>query len=145
MIDKLELLAIKSVALRDPEYFYRRVCRYYSQNFNTPLTEVHNLPWPFVFSNYLEHIVETNNDQESIYNLAIDICYPEKRVTEEEDLQRRIKEIEEEEAAKRQAKKEAHEKKLQEAKAKRDEEENDIVMDSSKFAHLDAEMEDENE
>ena len=135
MIDKLELLAIRSVALRDPEYFYRRVCRYYSNNFHTPLEEVHKLPWSFVFSNYLEHIIETNNDQESIYNLAIDICYPEKRVTDDEDLDRRIKEIEAEEEARR-----MRERKKAEELAKK-EEEPDIEMDSSKFAHLDEEME----
>ena len=78
MINELEILAIKSVALKDPEYFYRRVCRYYSEKFHTPLTEVYKLAWPFVFNNYLEHVIETNNTKEDVYNLAIDICYPEK-------------------------------------------------------------------
>ena len=48
MIDQLELLALKSIALKDPEYFNRKVCRYYSEKFHTPLAEVYKLPWAFV-------------------------------------------------------------------------------------------------
>lgn len=104
MIDKLEGLALRSVALRDPEYFYRRICRYYSQNFHTPLLEVYELPWAFVFTNYLEHIMENNNTKEYIYDLSIEMFYPELVESEEEELQDWIKKIEEEEEAKRQAK-----------------------------------------
>lgn len=135
MIDKLETIALKAVALKDPEYFYRRVCRYYSLNFHTPLMQVYELPWPFVFSNYLEHIIETNNGKEDIYNLAIDICYPERRVDEEDSLNRRIKEIEAQEEAKRQKAKLDLEKK--------EEEEKEISMDASRFSHLDDEMEED--
>lgn len=133
-IDRLETLALKSVALKDPEYLYRKVCRYYSLNFHTPLAEVHTLPWPFVFTNYLEHIIETNNSKEDIYNLAIDICYPEKRVTEEDELNKRIKEIEAEEEEKRQKAKLDLETKKQEE---------DINMEPSSFSHLDKEMEED--
>jgi len=144
MIDQLEVLALKSVALRDPEYFYRRVCRYYSEKFHTPLTDVQELPWPFVFTNYLEHIIETNNGKEDIYNLAIDICYPERKVSEEDELQSWIKRIESEEEAKREAKKQkeliAEESKLEENPPT---EEKDINMESTSFAHLEEEMEEE--
>lgn len=148
MIDKLELLAIKSVALKDPEYFHRRVCRYYSEKFHTPLMEVYELPWAFVFTNYLEHLIENNNDQEDIYNLAVDICYPEKRISEEQDLQRRIKEIEAEEEAKRQAKKAKQNPPKEE---KNQEEQNpqtgdqEIHMGEGSFAHLEEDMESDDE
>ena len=138
MIDKLELLAIKSIALKDPEYFHRRVCRYYSEKFHTPLMEVYELPWAFVFTNYLEHLVEANNDREDIYNLAIDICYPEKRVDEEEEIQDWIKRIEKEEEAKRQAKKEEEEKKNPHTEENQEEE---IHMDENLFSHLEDDME----
>jgi hypothetical protein len=147
MIDQLEILALKAVALRDPEYFQRKVCRYYSEKFHTPLIEVYELPWPFVFTNYLEHIIEVNNGKKEIYDLAIDICYPEIKENEEEALQKRIKEIEAEEELKRQA----HKKKVEERKAQQTAEQNphieepDIVMESTSFEHLEEEMESENE
>ena len=145
MIDKLELLAIKSIALKDPEYFHRRVCRYYSEKFHPPLMEVYELPWAFVFTNYLEHLVEANNDREDIYNLAIDICYPEKRVDEEEEIQDWIKRIEEEEEAKRQAKKEKEEKEKEnphtEENQKEQVQEEEIHMDENLFSHLEDDME----
>lgn len=147
MIDKLELLAIKSIALKDPEYFHRRVCRYYSEKFHTPLMEVYELPWAFVFTNYLEHLVEANNDKEDIYNLAIDICYPEKRVDEEEEIQDWIKRIEEEEEAKREARKN----KMEEEKAAKENKEEpgeknpriddeEIHMGENLFSHLEEDM-----
>ena len=147
MIDQLEILALKAVALKDPEYFHRKICRYYSEKFHTPLMEVYDLPWPFVFTNYLEHIIETNNGKKEIYDLAVEICYPELIEEEEEALQRRIKEIEAEEEAKRQAAKEKYEAKRreEEAKANPRTEEPDIEMKSTSFEHLEEEMEDDSE
>ncbi len=143
MIDKLELIALKSVALRDSEYFCRRVYRYYSEKFHTPLAEVHKLSWGFVFTHYLEHIIETNNTQEQIYNLAVDHFHPDmKKVknfmgefeSEEEEVQAYIKKIEEEEKAKLEKQK-VNPHKEQEIKSK------EINMDSTLFEHLDEEME----
>jgi hypothetical protein len=147
MIDKLELLAIKSVALKDPEYFQRRICRYYSEKFHTPLMEVYSLPWSFVFTNYIEHLIETNNDKESVYNLAIDICYPEKREEEEQEIEDWIKDIE----AKEEAKREARKKKMEENKAAKENKEEpgeknphiddeEIHMGENLFSHLEEDM-----
>lgn len=147
MIDQLEILALKSVALKDAEYFQRRVCRYYSEKFHTPLLEVYELPWPFVFTNYLEHVIESNNGKKEIYDLAVDIFYPEIAKNEEEELQDWIKKIEAEEEAKRQA----HKKKVEERKAQQAAQENphtkepDIVMESTSFEHLEEEMEENDE
>jgi len=143
MINELELLALKAIALRDPEYFNRKVCRYYSEKFHTPLTEVYNLPWAFVFTNYIEHIIENNNTKESIYNLCVDMFYPEKKKvenflgefdSEEAELQAWINKIETEEAEKR--------KKLAEEALQKEPE---IKMDSSSFSHLEEEMDEEND
>jgi hypothetical protein len=130
MIDQLEILALKSVALKDAEYFQRRVCRYYSEKFHTPLLEVYELPWPFVFTNYLEHVIESNNGKKEIYDLAVDIFYPEIAKNEEEELQDWIKKIEAEEEAKQEN---PHT------------EEPDIVMESTSFEHLEEEMEENDE
>lgn len=139
MIEQLEAIALKSVALKDMEYFHRKICRYYSNHFHTPLLEVYDLPWPFVFTNYLEHILETNHGQEGIYDLAIDICYPEKRIDDEYHLQQRITEIEAEEEAKRQAIKD----RANPPKETSSEDEPDIEMKSISFEHLEDEMEEE--
>ena len=147
MIDQLEILALKAVALRDPEYFQRKVCRYYSEKFHTPLMEVYELPWPFVFTNYLEHVIEVNNGTKEIYDLAVQVCYPEMVEEEEAAIQRRIKEIEEEEQRKREKhKKKVEERKAQEAaKQNPHTEEPEIMMESSSFEHLEEEMEDNDE
>jgi len=142
MINHYEVLALRDIALKDPEYFQRKVCRYFSEHFHTPLLEVYDLPWPFVFTNYLEHIVESNHGQESIYNLAIDICYPEYRQEEEEEVEDWIKKIEEEEEAKRQAAHALANPPIEEPEEEM-EEKPEINMESTSFAHLEEEMEED--
>lgn len=146
MINELEILAFKSIALKDAEYITRKVCRYYSEKFHTPLAQVYELPWAFVYTNYIEHIIENNNSKEQIYNLAIDIFYPErKRVSnflgdfenEEQELQAWIKRIEEEAEQKRQKEKQITLKQEEPTK----QEGSEIKMESTYFEHLDEEME----
>ena len=148
MIDRLELLAVKSVALKDPEYFQRRICRYYSEKFHTPLMEVYKLPWAFVFNNYIEHLIENNNNKEDIYNLAIDICYPEKREQEEQEIEDWIKDIEAKEEIKRkerQQKKEQQKIDTKEVHKNPHIENEEIHMGEDMFSHLNDDMEDNNE
>jgi hypothetical protein len=155
VIEELETLAVKSIALKDPAYFYRRVCRYYSEKFHTPLMAVYDLPWPFVFTNYLEHIVESNNTKKEIYELAIDVCYPEKGKIEnfmgefknsDEEEEAWIRRIEAEEDAKREKEKGKNQtlETLPPIPEESTIEENpDILMESTSFAHLEEEMDDE--
>jgi hypothetical protein len=151
MINELEILALKSVALKDAEYFTRKVCRYYSEKFHTPLMEVYKLPWAFVFTNYIEHIIETNNTKEDIYNIAIDVFYPEKKrvktfmgefENEEQEIQAWINKIESEEQEKRDKKSVKQELK-QEAAAQPIEPESEINLEANQFEHLDREMEED--
>ena len=146
MINELEILALKSVALKDSEYFTRKVCRYYSEKFHTPLTEVYNLPWAFVFTNYIEHIIETNNTKEDIYNIAIDVFYPEKKrvknfmgefSSEEEELDAWIKKVEKE------AQEERDKKSLKQPVLET--KESEIKLEANQFEHLEKEMEENNE
>lgn len=149
MIKELETLAIHGVALKDSEYFTRKVYRYYSEKFHTPLMDVYELPWGFVLTNYLEHIVETNNTTEEIYELAVDICYPELREIEEDAIMDRIRELENQniqagygkDPKKERAKKVA---KIEKEKAETQNphnEEKEIDMGEGMFSHLDEEME----
>lgn len=141
MIDRLEILALRATYVKDSEYFERKVRRYYSEKFHTPLYDVYTLPWPFVFTNYLEHVLETNNSPEELQTLVTEICYPERN--EEKELEKRIKEIEAEEEAKRQAKKQKEESTNIEKKTESKNphiEEPDINMGVGDFAHLEEEM-----
>lgn len=151
MINELEILALKSVALKDSEYFTRRVCRYYSEKFHTPLMEVYSLPWAFVFTNYIEHIIETNNTKEDIYNIVIDVFYPEKKRVknfmgefdnEEAEIQAWIKKIEKEAQEERDRKSIKQELK-QEQVAQSTYPEPEINLESNQFEHLDKEMEED--
>lgn len=144
MIDKLEIIALKSIALNDPEYFTRKICRYYSEHFYTPLAEVYKLPWGFVLNNYLEHIIEKNNSKDDIYDLCIDILYPEKKKVksflgefdnEEAELQAWINKIEKEEKS--------NPPKKQEKKQSPHTAEEQISLDLNKFKHLEEEMNEE--
>lgn len=140
MIDKIEAISIKSTALKDGEYFYRKVCRYYSEKFHTPLLQVYDIPWPFVFQNYIEHVVETNRSRKEIYELAIDVCYPEKRQQEKEADDKWLKEIEKEEQEKTRLEKEALAAKQ---KSTNKPEEPEIEMGAFHFSHLENEMEED--
>lgn len=153
MINHLEILSIKSVYKKDPEYFQRRVCRYYSEKFHTPLTEVLELPWPFVFQNYLEHVVENNNTQQEILDLAKEICYPNRKVVnalgefdnEEAEMQAWIRKIEQEEEEKRRKIREMakpKEEKEVESKSTNNEEE-EIHMNENMFSHLEDEIDED--
>jgi hypothetical protein len=151
MINELEILALKSVALKDPEYFTRKVCRYYSEKFHTPLAEVYALPWAFVFTNYIEHIIETNNSKEEIYNIAVDVFYPEKKrvknfmgefETEEEELDAWIKKVEKEAQEERDRKSKIEAAKKEEVVAEQIAEP-EISLEANQFEHLDKEMEED--
>jgi hypothetical protein len=149
MIKELETLAVKAVALKDPEYFTRRVMRYYSEKFHTPLMAVYELPWGFVLTNYLEHIVESNNTKEDIYNLAVDICYPELRQIEEDVIEDRIRELEIQNMQRGHGRKPKPKAPPEVESPKVEEnphiEEPEINMGEGMFSHLDEEMEDGDE
>jgi len=140
MIEKLEVISIQELLLKEPEYFARKVYRYYSKNFHTPLAEVYKLPWTFVFTHYLEHLVE-QKQQSDIFDIAMEVCYPEYIEAEEEAIQRRIREIEEEEELKRQKKKGGQKSPpVQKEQTLQNPHKEEIHLSSDTFAHLEEEM-----
>jgi short subunit dehydrogenase-like uncharacterized protein len=153
MIKELETIAIHGVALKDPEYFTRKVYRYYSQKFHTPLMDAYKLPWGFVLTNYLEHIVESNNTREEVYELAVDICYPELKDVQEEVINDRIRELENQNIQAGFGKNPKKEKAKEIAKIEKEKaeqlnphnEEKEINMGEGMFSHLEEEMEEGNE
>ena len=80
-----------------PDYFYRKVCRWYSNHLNTPLKEVKEIPYHDVLQEYYEHHMEkmTYNEvleytKTSLLDVFVD--------REEEDLKAWAIELEKEQA-----------------------------------------------
>ena len=58
LYEAARILAMEAVRIPDWDAGYRRVCRYFSQNFSTPLAEVFDLPVPFVLQHFYEALYE---------------------------------------------------------------------------------------
>ena len=82
--ESLQLDAIRAVLLNDREYFCRKVCRWYSTNFHTPLHDVYKLEWTFVLQQYYEKTLE-NLDYNDVYDLAVKDYVPEFADQEEKE------------------------------------------------------------
>lgn len=84
-----QIAALRAVI--DPDLFadFRKICRWFSKNFATPLVEVYDLPSDFVLQHYLEDRYE-NLDYEGRRNLLIELTE-----TSEERIERLRQEAEE--------------------------------------------------
>jgi len=81
-----QLAAIDSVLFQTEDYFYRKVCRWFSKTFSTPLIETYKLSWDFI----LEHYYESNLEEISynnVYDIAIENYFPEFMDEEEKENQ----------------------------------------------------------
>lgn len=63
-LQSLQILALDAVVRPDWEAAYRRICRWYSKNFCTPLHLVFTLPPDAVIQNYYEGLYEELEDEE---------------------------------------------------------------------------------
>lgn len=94
--------ALLTVSLEDPgyEYFYRKVCRWYSTTFHTPLHEVLNLPTPLIFQHYYESSFESLSESspEEVQQLVMKLVDPD--MQDEDDIKDFIQKIESEERKK---------------------------------------------
>lgn len=64
LIDAVQLIALRSVVKPDGDYFVRRICRWYSREFHTPLHEVEELPLDYVLTQYFESTFEDMEEDE---------------------------------------------------------------------------------
>ena len=103
-IQKLHDIALANVLDPDDGYYFRAICRFYSEKFHTPLHEVYRLPIHTVLINYFEATLEMldEDDVEEKVAKAVD---PNFGNNEEESIQDFIGMIEEEIAGKRKVKK----------------------------------------
>ena len=65
----IQLESLRDYLFKTDAYFERKVKRWFSTTFHTPLEEVYNLSWDFVLRNYYEYMMEQNG-----YNLTFDMA-----------------------------------------------------------------------
>lgn len=87
--------ALNSVLIGNEVYFYRKMCRYVSQNFNIPLPEVEKMPTDYVLLHYFESVYE-GYEEKDLIKLAKELCAPDIADKEEQQIQAVIAELEKE-------------------------------------------------
>jgi primosomal protein N' len=89
----IQIKAIEAVLDPDDTYSYRRICRWYSKTFHTPLQDVYKLDFEHVLSNYYESTFEEipYND---LYDIAIEDFIPELAEQNNEDAEQYAKDLE---------------------------------------------------
>jgi hypothetical protein len=99
IIDASLAVAIQGKLTNNPEFFYRKICRSYSKNFNTPLSEVMEMaPYDVMLSYFEESIdnldLDTPEHVEEILDRIYTILDPSYSNTKEEEIQDFIKHVE---------------------------------------------------
>ena len=89
----IQIKAIEAVLDPDDTYSYRRICRWYSKTFHTPLQDVYQLDFEHVLSNYYESTFEEIPYNE-LYDIAIEDFIPELAEKNDEDADQYAKELE---------------------------------------------------
>lgn len=103
---KIQAEAMASTVEPTPDSVYRKICRFYSKEFHTPLHLVHELPFRTVLLNLLEDRYQSQDQDDEKFIVQVQkIIDPSFEEEMEEDLQDWIEQIEEEERQKRQSSK----------------------------------------
>ena len=133
-----QLKAIEAILTDSEGYFYRKICRWFSEKFNTPLMDVYKIPYPKILQEYYEGPL-SELEYNDVYDMASTEYVPELADAYEEENQKFADSLikEQEETLKRKAKKRA----LEEAANKPQ----SLEKDSSDPKELDLKFEDEEE
>lgn len=102
-----QLQSISDYLNRDPGYDERRIRRWFSQTFYTPLEDVYKLPWDFVYQNYNEATLD-ELEYNQVYDLACEQFieeFADKREIEDAAFARGLRAEQEETLKKKEAKK----------------------------------------
>lgn len=99
LINTTIAVAIQGKLTTNEEYFYRKICRFYSKTFNTPLDQVFNLDPYLVFLAYYEEStdkfdLDTDEDVQNMLDKIYGIEDPNYNKAKEENLEHFIKQIE---------------------------------------------------
>ena len=101
-----QIKAVESVLDPDEAYFYRKVCRWYSTKFHTPLLTVESLPLDQILTNYYESTMESISYND-LYDIAIEDFLPEIQEENDKETEALMADLEKEQAeqlAKKEAK-----------------------------------------
>ena len=88
-----QISALNSVLIGDEAYYYRKMCRFVSKNYSVPLHEVEKMPTDWVLSHFYEGTFE-ELDNNSIVDIAKNLCAPDIVAKEEEQIQILMKDLE---------------------------------------------------
>ena len=106
-----QLKALRSAFFKDNVFFYRKVCRWYSTTFHTPLMEVYKLSFNHIIQNYYESQME-ELDNNQLFDLATKEMLPE-FIKKSDDYDEAFARSLEEEQAQTLKNKEKHKKKAE--------------------------------
>ena len=85
--ESIQLEAIEGFLLKSFEFFERKVRRWYSKNFSTPLKDTHHIPWEEILLNYYEDAIDSR-DYNEILEMAMSDYIPEfAKIKEIEDAE----------------------------------------------------------
>jgi hypothetical protein len=92
-----QIQAAEVVLTPDEAYMYRKMCRWYSEKFHTPLLTVESLPIDHILTTYYESTMEQipYND---LYDLIIEDFLPEIQEVKDKEDEEFAKALEEEQA-----------------------------------------------
>jgi hypothetical protein len=110
-----QLQSIVDVLFRNPAYDERRIRRWYSKAFFTPLHEVYELPWDFVYQNYNEATLD-DLEYNQVYDLACENYieeFADQREIEDQAFAESLREEQKQTLAKKKDKKSKKSKKSQ--------------------------------
>lgn len=95
--------ALQNIINQPIDYVYRKICRIYSREFNTPLHTVYSLPARIVILNVLEDRFEQMEDEQLLEHIIRTID-PDIDKKNEKELEEWIEKVEKEEKEKHAAK-----------------------------------------
>ncbi|MDE2425779.1 MAG: hypothetical protein KGO96_07715 [Elusimicrobia bacterium] len=91
-VESIQLCALRDVVYRKSEYLLRRIMRWYSEKFHTPLLEVENIPIEIILQHYFECIYEEQESQDRLEEIKSLI--KDKEEVEQQEIKKEASESE---------------------------------------------------
>ena len=85
-----QLEAITNILGKTEEYFQRKVCRWFSEKYSTPLPDVEKMEWGYLLTHYYEAVLE-DMDYNSVFDMA-QREYIEEFIEEDELIRQKLEE-----------------------------------------------------
>jgi len=85
LYESLQLEAIEGKLTGSLAYFERKVRRWFSKEFSTPLMDTYQIPWQTILLNYYEHAIDNISTNEVLDKAMFEYLPEFKKQAEEED------------------------------------------------------------